>query len=153
MANKWSFNDSFQLQNGLPYSLNITGTLTGARLSGINGAGGVTYIPTGTLPGVPGLGRNIYQMRRDIVDDIRLIKGLPLTERYNLELRADLFNVANHENISSVGTTGYTISSTTTALTSTAAYQATTFGVPVTVNSSGFLYTPRELQLSARFAF
>jgi hypothetical protein len=153
VANKWSFNDSFQMQSGLPYSLNISGTLTGAKLSGINGAGGVTFIPNSIIPGVAGLGRNAYKLKRDIVDDMRVVKGFPITDRYTLELRADVFNVANHQNVSAVGTTGYNVSTTTTALTSTAAFQNTTFGVPSSVNSSGFLYTPRNIQVSARFTF
>ncbi len=151
-TNGWSLNDDFQMQSGLPYSLSLSGfNSTDAIQSGLNGAGGQTYIPSDVLS-LPGLGRNTYKLRRDIVDDIRVVKAIPFTERYNLELRADFFNIANHENISTVGTTGYSFSSTG-ALSSNAAFSATTFGVPVTVNSSGFLYTPREIQLSARLAF
>ncbi len=145
LANDWSFNDDFQMQNGLPYSISLSGfNSNNAVGSGLNGAGGASFIPQ--------LGRNKYQLRRDIVDDIRVVKGIPFTERYNLELRADFFNIANHENVSAVGTTGYTFSDTG-ALTSNATFQNTTFGVPTSINSSGFLYTPREIQISARFAF
>ncbi len=152
LTNNWSINDDFQLQNGLPYSLNLSGyNSSGAIQSGLNGAGGQTFIP-GSVLNVPGLGRNTYQQRRVITDDIRLIKGIPFTDRYNLELRGDFFNIANHQNISSLNTTGYTFSSTGAA-SSTAAYAATTFGVPTSINSSGFLYTPREIQLSAKFIF
>ena len=112
-----------------------------------NGAGGISYIPF--------LGRNTLKLKRDIVDDLRVLKGFKLTERYNLELRADLFNVANHQNVTSAGTTAYVFSSagSTAPLIGTATYQPSTFGVPTSVNSSGFLYTPREIQISARFAF
>ena len=152
LANDWSINDDFQLQNGLPYSLSLNGfNSTSAIMSGLNGAGGQTYIPTSVV-NLPGLGRNTYQLKRDIVDDIRLVKGIPFTERYNLELRGDFFNIANHENVSAVGTAGYSFSSTG-PLSSNAAFASTTFGVPTLINSSGFLYTPREIQLSARFAF
>ena len=152
LANNWSINDDFQLQNGLPYSLSLSGyNSNDAIQSDLNGAGGQSFVPSSVL-NLPGLGRNTYQMRRDIVDDIRLVKGIPFTERYVLELRGDFFNIANHENISTVGTTGYTFSDTG-PLTSNAAYGATTFGVPTAINASGFLYTPREIQLSARFEF
>ena len=152
VANGWSINDDFQLQSGLPYSLSLSGyNSTNAISTGLNGAGGQTYIPQSVVSG-PGLGRNTYKLKRDIVDDIRLVKGIQFTQRYNLELRGDFFNIANHQNVSAVSTTGYIFSSTG-ALSSNAAFQPTTFGVPSSVNSSGFLYTPREIQLSARFAF
>jgi hypothetical protein len=154
VANNWSFNDDFQLQSGLPYSVNLSGRNSSqAILTGLNGAGGVSYIPSDVL-NAPGLGRNTLKLKRDIVDDIRLVKGIPFSERYVLELRGDFFNIANHQNISTVGTTAYTFSATGTAgNTSNAVYQPNTFGVPVTVNSSGFLYTPRNIQISARFTF
>lgn len=152
LANNWSINDDFQLQNGLPYSISLSGfNSTNAIQTGLNGAGGVTFIPSSVL-NLPGLGRNKYQLRRDILDDIRLVKAIAFTERYHLELRGDFFNVANHQNISAVGTTGYIFSSTG-SLSSNATYQANTFGIPTSVNSSGFLYTPREIQLSTRFTF
>ena len=149
LTNDWSFNDSFQLQSGLPYSAGLTGTVNGGISSGFNGSGGVAFIPTTVIPG---LGRNTFKMKRDITDDIRLVKGIPITERYHLELRGDFFNIANHENVTTAGGTAYAFSSTGTAA-SNATYQATTFGVPSSINSSGFLYTPREIQLSARFTF
>jgi hypothetical protein len=148
MANGWGINDSFQAQSGLPYSYGTSSFNSYASVSsGYNGAGGISYIPF--------LGRNTLKLKRDIVDDLRVLKGFKLTERYNLELRADLFNVANHQNVTSAGTTAYVFSSagSTAPLIGTATYQPSTFGVPTSVNSSGFLYTPREIQISARFAF
>ena len=151
LANNWSLNDDFQLQNGLPYSLSLSGYASNTAIQPyLNGAGGQSFIPT-TVLSYPGLGRNAYQLRRDIVDDIRLVKGIPFTERRSLELRGDFFNIANHQNISAVNATGYTFSDTG-PLTSNAIY-APTFGAPTAINASGFLYTPREIQLSARFAF
>jgi hypothetical protein len=96
-------------------------------------------------------------VKRAIVDDLRLVKGIPFTERYVLELRGDLFNVANHENVGGVNSTAY-IFNDTKALTnsgllnSTAQYQST-FGQPTSINSSGFSFTPREIQISARLSF
>jgi hypothetical protein len=151
-ANDWTFSDSFQMQSGLPYSVSLSGyNSNNAILTGLNGAGGQTYIPQNVLPGF-GIGRNTLQNRRAIVDDIRLVKGIPFTERYVLELRGDLFNVANHPNVGGIGSTAY-IFNDTGALTSTAAYQPTTFSVPTSINSSGFTFTPREIQISARLSF
>ncbi|HEX4155780.1 MAG TPA: TonB-dependent receptor [Acidobacteriaceae bacterium] len=151
-ANDWTFSDDFQMQNGLPYSASLSGyNSKNAVLTGLNGAGGQTYIPQGVIPGF-GLGRNTFSVRRAIVDDLRLVKGIPFTERYVLELRGDLFNVANHPNVGGIGSTAY-IFNDTGALASTAAYQPTTFGVPTSINSSGFSFTPREIQISARLSF
>jgi hypothetical protein len=152
VANDWTINDDFQMQNGLPYSVSLSGfNSKTAILSGLNGAGGQTYIPQNAAPGF-GIGRNTLSVRRAIVDDLRLVKGIPFTETKVLELRGDLFNVANHPNIGGLGTTAY-IFNDTGALASTAAYQSTTFGVPTSINSSGFSFTPREIQISARFSF
>jgi hypothetical protein len=141
-VNGWQISNNFQMQNGLPYSYNTTSYTSLGLISGLNGSGGATYLPQ--------LGRNTLQLRRDIVDDARLSKAIPFTERYNLELRADLFNVANHENVSAVGTTAYNLGGTAAAPTAT---YNTTLGIPTSINSSGFLYTPREIQISARFLF
>ena len=94
LANDWSLNSAFQLQSGLPYSasLNSSGYASyGALFSGWNGAGGTSYIPM--------IGRNTYRYPRDIVQDLRLQKQVPITERYHGELRLDLFNLYNHQNV------------------------------------------------------
>ena len=148
VVNGWSLNDSFQGQSGLPYSYGTSGSTSYfSASSGWNGSGGVAYVPQ--------LGRNTLKLKRDLVDDIRAIKAIPFSDRYNLELRADFFNVANHQNVTAVNTTGYLFSNggSGSPLTGTATYQSTTFGLPNSVNSSGFEYRPREIQLSARFAF
>jgi hypothetical protein len=151
LTNHWTLANTFQMQNGLPYSVSLSGTPSGAKLSGLNGSGGQSYIPVNAIPGF-GIGRNTQSIRRGIVDDVRVGKGVPITERYNLELRADVFNVANHQNVSGIGSTAYIFSSAGT-LVNTAQYQSTTFGVPTSINSSGFLFRPREIQISARFSF
>jgi hypothetical protein len=147
VVNGWLVNDSFQGQSGLPYSYGTSGyNSTASIATGWNGAGGISYIPA--------LGRNTQKIRRALVDDIRVGKGFTFTERYKLELRADLFNVANHENVTSVNSTAYVLGSVTgNSLGGTATYQASTFGTNTSINSSGFLYTPREVQISARFSF
>jgi hypothetical protein len=147
ITNGWLINDSFQGQSGLPYSYGLSGfNSTAAEGSGWNGSGGSSWIPY--------LGRNTLKLKRDLVDDLRVGKGFNFTDQYRLELRADLFNVANHENVTSAGTTAYTLGSVTgNTLAGTATFAPTTFGVPTSINSSGFLYTPREIQISARFSF
>jgi hypothetical protein len=147
VTNGWLVNDSFQGQSGLPYSYGTSSyNSTAAEGTGWNGSGGVTWVPA--------LGRNTQKVKRALVDDIRVGKGFNFTDHYKLELRADMFNVANHENVTSVNSTAYVLGSVTgNTLAGTATYQASTFGTNTSINSSGFLYTPREIQISARFSF
>ena len=118
-----------------------------AASSGFNGSGGISYVPS--------LGRNTLKYKRDLVDDVRLSKSFEFTERYKLELRGDFFNVANHQNVTSDNGTAFVFSNNGAAnpLTGTLTYQSPTFGLPTSINSSGFEYTPREIQISARFSF
>jgi outer membrane receptor protein involved in Fe transport len=147
-ANGWGINDNFQAQSGLPYSYATSGSNSYfAAASGWNGSGGISYVPL--------LGRNTQKVKRAIVDDLRVLKGFKFSGRYNLEFRADLFNVANHQNVSAINSTAYIFSNggSGSPLTGTATFQAPTFGTNTSINSSGFLYTPREIQISARFSF
>jgi hypothetical protein len=154
VADGWTFNDTFQMQNGLPYSAIIgSGFNSAAALnSSYNGVNSVYYIPT--------IGINTYQAPRAIVDDMRLQKGFRFGDRYDLQLAADVYNIANHENfnVGNVNNTAYNFGTSSGTIGTTAAnpvqlnYQAT-FGTKSGANNSGFLYTPREIQLGARLEF
>jgi hypothetical protein len=147
-VNGWSISDNFSGQSGLPYSYSTSGSNSYfAASSGWNGSGGISYVPA--------LGRNTLKVRRELVDDMRLAKSFAFSDRYSLELRGEAFNIANHPNVTSVNTTAYLFSNggSGSPLTGTATYQAPTFGAATSINSSGFALTPREIQLSARFAF
>jgi len=144
VANDWSLNDSFQMQNGLPYTVSVSGYFTnpsGAEgiLSDWNGGSGSAMIPM--------IGPNTERYPRHIVDDVRLQKGIPFGEGRNLELMANVFNVANHQNIDGINSTAYDLSNLT------ATFQPTTYQAITSSNSSGFLYTPREVEITARFMF
>ncbi len=157
----WSVNDSFQAQNGLPYSAQInTGKVLGntsATQSALNsgtwtGAPSVFYIPP--------IGLNTYQVPRAIVDDFRLQKEFTFAEKYNLQLYADLYNAANKQNFSTsdINANAYTMTPSTTSNTATMVFLPSTapgvgFGSHGTSNDSGFLYIPREIQISARLKF
>jgi hypothetical protein len=146
LSNGWSADTSFQAQSGLPYSAGVSGyNSNDAILSGAwNGAGGAAFIP--------GIGPNTYKTPRKIVDDVRLEKEFALTERYRVQFLAQMFNVANHQNIDGVGTTAYKLSSGTAGNLGIATFQST-FQVPTSSNNSGFLYTPREIEIAAKFSF
>jgi hypothetical protein len=48
------------------------------------------------------LGRNAGLTPRTVFDDLRIAKRIPVGERVNLELIADMFNIANRFNVSAV---------------------------------------------------
>jgi hypothetical protein len=150
----WSISDTFQIQNGLPYSAEIDSgkASTVALNSGTwNGVNGVYYLPP--------IGLNTYQAPRATVDDLRLQKAFAIHERYSLQLNADMYNVANHQNYSSSDLNDDAYNFTPTSATaSTLSYLPSTapgvgFGSHSSSNDSGFLYTPREFQIQARLEF
>jgi Carboxypeptidase regulatory-like domain len=149
LTNGWSLSNSFQMGNGLPYSLTVSGFSGSAILSYWNGASGATFIPQ--------IGRNTFTYPRRIVDDIRVQKQIPITEGVNLQLLANFFNMANHQNIDSISSLGYKMTSTGST-TGTATFQGgqagtTAFQTIQNSNNSGFLYTPRQIEIAARLNF
>ena len=142
LTNNWNVNTSFQMQNGLPYSATVSNYTGEGIVSDWNGSGGLAIIP--------GLGLNNYQTPRKIVDDLRLEKDFPFLGRYNWQFLANVFNVANHQNIDGINSLAYKLGGSGTA--GTATYQST-FQQVTSSNNSGFLYTPREIQVSGRFTF
>jgi outer membrane receptor protein involved in Fe transport len=147
LANNWSIDNSFQMQNGLPYTVGVSGFFSQGILSDWNGGSGSTQIPM--------IGVNTMRYPRHIVDDIRVQKSFAFGERYHLEFMANVFNLANHQNIDGLGTTAYKLSG------DTATYQGqgssnpsnNTYQIPTSSNNSGFLYTPRQIEIATRFNF
>ncbi len=144
LTNDWSLDNSFQFQTGLPYSAALSGNVTTAAISsGLNGSGGASFIPQ--------LGHNNYTYNRILVDDIRVEKQFAITERAHLQVFLQAFNLANHQNETSVNGTAFNDTGNS-ATTGTAVYQSN-FGTVSKTNNSGFSYTPRQLELSARLFF
>ena len=147
LTNNWSLDDTYQAQDGLPYTVGVSGYFSSGVLSDWNGGSGSTMIPM--------IGPNTERYPRHQVDDLRLQKDVALTERYHLQLMANVFNVANHQNIDGLGTTAYKLSGTT------ATYQGqgpsnpsdNTFQIATSSNNSGFLYTPREIEIATKFVW
>ncbi len=166
LLNNYEISPSFSGQSGLPYSAGLTGNFSGVFLgsgvaaSGTNGAasssGGING--TGGAARVPGLDRNIFKFKRDLLLDLRLSKRFKVGDRYNIELLGESFNLANHLNQTGVGSTtayGFTAGNATTPNQLTA---NTSFGSfnPQTFTGSGnsnFIYSPRQVQLGVRFQF
>ena len=144
--NDWSLDTTFQMQNGLPYSAGVSGTTSSSSILGDwNGNGSITYVPQ--------LGHNNYFFPRDIVVDARVQKQFAFTERYRLTLFLQAYNVANHQNVTAVFTPAYKVAkSAANNFSGVATYQPN-FGQTSFTNNSGFNFTPRQLELTARFSF
>jgi hypothetical protein len=148
--NDWSLNNSFQMQNGLPYSGTISGTLSGAVAGGWNGSGGSSIIPL--------VGYNTFRYPRRIIYDMRLQKSVVFegskTVR-SIDLIANAFNVANHQNVTALGTTMYSYSGGTATYLGQGASNPSnnTFQQVTNSNSASFLLTPRQIEIAARINF
>jgi len=147
VVNGWSLNDSFQMQNGLPFTAGISSSnISGAVASGWNGSGGPSLIP--------GIGINTYRYPRRIVDDVRLQKEIALEHGVNFQLVLNVFNIANHQNVTGYSATSlYTMSTTTASYNGISGTGAKTFKVVNNSNNSNFTYSPRQLEISAKINF
>ena len=143
LVNGFELAPVFQTQDGLPYSLGTSGTAPGA----VSGGGGINGSNGGFR--IPQIGRATFRMPPTQVVDVRLSKHFVWGDRYDLELLGEGFNLLNHQNVTSVNTTGYSVGGTVAAPLLT--YQ-TNFG---TVNNANSIiaYTPRQVQLGIRIHF
>ncbi len=162
--NDYEFAPDYQIQSGLPYSPMTTSSSTMLT----NDAGQTVNGISTSLNGTDGpsrlgfLGRNSVQYPRTQVFDARLSKRFQFFEKYTIELLGEGFNLANHQNVTAVNTTAYSVG-TTAGMGNTLTFntQGGSNGTPVipayqvvtNSNSNGFVYSPRQLQLGARFQF
>jgi outer membrane receptor protein involved in Fe transport len=146
VANDWSLNDSFQMQNGLPFTAGVSGKPTSAIGSSWNGSGGPALIPQ--------IGYDTYRFPRRIVDDVRVQKQFSFERGINLQLILNAFNIANHQNVTAFAATYlYSLSGTTATYTGQNGTGNKSFMVPTNSNNSAFLYTPRNIEIAARINF
>jgi len=137
LANNWLLAPIYAWQNGLPYSANVSGSAPGGIASNMIGSGG-----TGRLYG----SRNQFRQPNTQNMDMKLSKNIRFHERYGVEISGEMFNVFNHQNVTSVNTTAYTISGTNLT------YNAGAFGAVQNANSN-FAYSQRQIQLGVRVQF
>ena len=149
LVNDWSLNDSFQMQNGLPFTAGVSGRPTGAILTSWNGTGGPSIIPQ--------IGYDTYRYPRRIVDDARVQKSVVFEGSKtvkSVDLILNAFNVANHQNITAFAATYlYSLSGTTATYTGINGTGNKSFMVPTNSNSSNFTYSPRNVEIAARINF
>ncbi|QNI38366.1 TonB-dependent receptor [Edaphobacter sp. 4G125] len=156
LTNGWSLKPLVQMQSGLPYSVGVSGSGTNqcaqvgcfAPYSTGLGGTGVTYIPQ--------IGRNTLNSPRTINVDARLQKDFKLHENYNLQFTAEGFNLANHQNITGVNTTAYSIQTLGTApntMPNQMVWQPN-FGMSSSSGVNGnYAYQVRQFQFGARIMF
>jgi outer membrane receptor protein involved in Fe transport len=151
--NGWHLNPILQAQNGLPYSAGVSGsqpTINGARPagSGLNGSSTSTYLLQ--------IGRNTFRQANTWDVDVRLQKDIQFSERFNLELLGEFFNLANHVNVTSVNSTAYSITGNKLI------YQPFNAGPGISAQSgfgaitnanSNFVYSQRQVQLGIKLDF
>ena len=160
----WRIAPLLQMQNGLPYTPYVSGSVSGLTVpQGVNGcalAAGCAATPAfkglngsgSSANRLPDVERNSFQQPRTIVLDVRLGKNFyfnaPHFQGTRFEIFAEMFNAANHQNITAVQNDAYTLSGT--ALTPYAG--SNQFGTNTNSNSN-YTYSPRQVQLSGRFHF
>jgi hypothetical protein len=75
-------------------------------------------------------------------------------ERYSLEFFTEAFNLANHQNVTGLGTTAYQISEdTTNHINKFIPYTSTTYKSITSTDNSNFAYSVRQLQMALRLQF
>jgi len=159
VADGWNLAPILAMRSGRPYTLQIFGgtSLAGGRDT-INGSGGATYLPT--------VGRNTLRLPASANVDLRVVRTVALggRERRYLRLGAEIFNVSNHQNVSSVqqraflpGVPGTTTPGVTPLIFQDAAAIASeglttpAFGTPTAASTN--LLRARQVELTLRLEF
>ena len=174
-ANGWMLSGVGQFRSGLPYTMRTSGSLPeefttgGAAIVGLgpgmNGSGGDNRIyGLGSDNQVYNIGRNTYRYPATWKADLRLGRRFDLGHMRQLELLAESFNLFNHQNVTEIETTGYTIGSgspnglptlnflTGLKVNSTTGLPIPAFGQPLNVNATNF-YRERQIQFGLRLRF
>jgi hypothetical protein len=161
LVNDFQLSPDFQAQTGLPYSVNLSGSSSTLAISPSGPSESI--INTSSFNGsgsssnrLPVFNRNAFQQPKTYVVDLRASKRLVVHERYGLEFLAEAFNLANHQNVTSVNASAYTVSNTTNAsgakVNELLPY-STPFSQVTATDNSNFAYNIRQLQLGLRLQF
>jgi len=129
LLNGWSIAPIYAFYSGRPYDGGVSGQT-------LNGSFGDNRLPI--------IERNSFRLPSVQNLDIRLSKRFRFTERYNLELLAEGFNVTNRTNVFNVNTTLYNRSGNVLTFNPN-------FGQVTGADST--LYRERQIQFAARFQF
>jgi hypothetical protein len=138
--NGWTIAPIVLVQDGVPYSANVSGFGPSSIAGGISGSGALGRIPFL-------FERNAFRQPKIVNVDLRVSRRFRFTETTNFEVLAEAFNLFNRYQVTGVGTTMYAFSG------SNLDFQPATnsFGV---VNSTGStIVRERQIQFAARFHF
>jgi len=176
LANNWMISGVGHFHSGLPYTMRTSGSLaeefttSGTAIvalgPGMNGSGGDNRIyGVGSDNIIYTIGRNTYRYPATWKTDLRLGRRFDLGNMRELSLLVESFNLLNHQNVTEVETTGYTIESGSSPSVSGASAtpptlnfftgfkaNTTAFGQPLNVNSTNF-YRERQIQFGVRLRF
>jgi hypothetical protein len=180
LGNGWMVSGVGQFRGGLPYTMRVSGSLakefdatTGAAIVGLgpgmNGSGGDNRVyGSGNDNIVYNIGRNTYRYPATWKADLRLGRRFDLGHMRQLELLAESFNLFNHQNVTELETTGYSIASGSVTSLPTLNFLAgpmtspttglitkantTAFGQPLNINATNF-YRERQIQFGLRLRF
>jgi hypothetical protein len=170
-ANGWMLSGILQARSGLPYTMRTSGSLAEEFVGadpivalgpGMNGSGGdnrVYGVGVGSGGRTYNIGRNTFRYPATWKADLRLGRRFDLGHNREIEALAESFNLFNHQNVTELETTGYTIESgsptnpfpTLNFLTGLKP-NATAFGQPLNINATSF-YPVRQFQLGLRVRF
>ena len=182
LENGWMLSGIGQFHSGLPYTMRTSGgiaeefTSSGSPIVGLepgmNGSGGASRVyGVGSDGVVYDIGRNSFRYPATWKADMRLGKSFDLGQMRKLELLVESFNLFNHQNVTEIETTGYTIQSgsppsaagaagttptlnllTGLKINSTTGLPDPAFGGPLNVNATNF-YRERQIQVGVRMRF
>jgi hypothetical protein len=140
VANGWTISPIVSYYSGKPYDGSVSG---GSGLNNANGDFRFPFVP-----------RNNYRLPNLLNVDLRLSKRFNFTERYNLELIAEGFNIFNRTHVFGVSTTQYNRSTPTAPVGGVSNSTLTLRDDFGTINSTdSFNYRERQIQFAARFHF
>jgi Carboxypeptidase regulatory-like domain len=158
LANNFELAPTFQFQSGLPYSMGISGSQSKLYLPGSATQG--SLISTGSFNGsnganrVPIVDRNAFNMPHTVGVDLRASKRFVVKERYSLEFLAEAFNLANHQNVTGIGSTAYSVAvDSTNHVNQLTPYTSTPFESVTSTDNSNFAYNIRQVQMALRLQF
>ena len=161
LANGWMLSGTGRFRTGLPFTMRTSGSIpqeftsSGAAIVGLgpgmNGYGGDNR--------VYGVGRNTYRYPAIWKGDLRIGRVFRLGSTRELQLMAESFNLFNHQNVTRIETTGYSIQSgsrtgafpTLNFLTGLKKGQIE-FGQPLDINATD-LFRQRQIDFGMRIRF
>jgi len=158
LANGYTLSPLLNVSSGAPFTPAISGNAPN-QPGFTSFTGGTGVLADGGSNRTPWLAPNSFQLPRTANIDFRLQKEFTLHESWKLLLSGDAFNLFNHNNVTAVNTTMFTICAAGASCTPLGGAKPTVnslvfnpkFGVPT--NSSNSLIAQRQIQVGIRLNF